>query len=406
MMLTTGSEQHRVRAIGRGVLCFGILSYTGAVSIGGYWRGTTTVLLMAIALGLCLPWLFAHRYPLRSFAVMSAAGTVQLIEGFGPIPANLMLLAGVYAVAAHAPRRAALLCATAVVAGAVIAAIRWGETFAASAVPLSAIGTTTVAVCLWGTHTALRRVHDETLRTRADQLEREQDHLAQIAAAEERARIARDLHDVISHSLAGILTMSEGTLRSSPELAEEHKNSLRMINTHCRDSLSEFRKLLKLLRDEPADMTRTSPLVSNLEFLVESAASDTVATDLTVQGRHCELPPTVQETVYRIVQESLTNVRKHAGTSVTKVTASVDVTAENVKVEVSDDGDGSAAEVGAAVCTTDGFGLLGMRERVDSLRGTLFAGSPPDGGFVVRATIPLSSDDRSSNNRYVRTRNN
>jgi signal transduction histidine kinase len=215
-------------------------------------------------------------------------------------------------------------------------------------------------------------------------LERERDANTRVAAAEERARIARELHDVLSHSVsvmvvqAGAERMALGSGRAPPAEA------LEAIEKTGRQALAEMRRLLGLLRtgDEPPDH-EPQPTVAELDRLASQVREAGLPVELVIQGEPVSLPPGVAVSAYRIVQEALTNVMKHAGPASARVV--VRYAAHELELEVADDGRGSSNSDGA------GHGLVGMRERVALYGGHLDAGSRNGGGFVVRARLPLAA---------------
>ncbi|GGX76318.1 sensor histidine kinase [Streptomyces hiroshimensis] len=231
--------------------------------------------------------------------------------------------------------------------------------------------------------------------------------LADRAVADERRRIARELHDIVAHHITTMQLMAGGAranLAYDPEAAEE---ALVTMEASGRIALREMRQLLDVLRagEEPEEApTAPQPGVGDLERLVAESRRAGLPTALAVQGEEHPLPPSVSLTVFRIVQEALTNARKYAG----KAQASVHLTygPGGVTVEVSDDGvgadagsgSGSGADAGfgwgAGAGTGSGYGLVGMRERVVLHGGTLEAGPLEEGGFRVSARLPLKTDEQ------------
>ncbi|RKS71218.1 signal transduction histidine kinase [Actinomadura pelletieri DSM 43383] len=223
---------------------------------------------------------------------------------------------------------------------------------------------------LVGNSVRVRRAHAETLREQA---------LARAVSAE-RLRIARELHDMVAHSI-GIIAIQAGVggrvITSQPD---EARNALDAIESTSRETLSGLRRMLTALRkDEPG----TAPLgptpgLDDLDRLAESARDAGVRVEIVRRGERRPLPPDVDLSAYRIVQEAVTNVIRHAGTDHCRVT--VDHRDGELVIEVDDDGRGGVAGTG--------FGIAGMRERADLLGGELTAGPRPDGGFRVTARLP------------------
>jgi len=203
---------------------------------------------------------------------------------------------------------------------------------------------------------------------------------AEQAAATERARIARELHDIVAHHLSVIVLQAAGA-RASGKPAEA---TLEKIENSGRQALAETRRLLGVLRD-PAEETGLTPQpgIGDLDGLAASVRAAGLPVKLRIDGDLAPLPAAVDVSVYRIVQEALTNVLKHAGPARADVT--IGCATEAITIEVTDDGTG---ESGNQV-TAAGLGLAGMRERAAVFGGELAAGPRPDGGFAVRARLPL-----------------
>ncbi|MEV0586073.1 histidine kinase [Nonomuraea sp. NPDC050310] len=237
---------------------------------------------------------------------------------------------------------------------------------------------------LAGTWSVGRAVHE-----RRGYAARDAENLAAVAVAEERLRLARELHDVVTHTL-GLITVKAGVANHVVDSRpEEARDALRVIETASRGALGEMRRLVGVLRVE-ADRDPL-PGLTGLPQLAERARLAGVPVELAV-GEGIRLPEGMELAVYRIVQESLTNVIKHAGPCSCRVTVSA--SAGVVRVEVTDDGslDGGGFREGHGVVGMDGFreghGLIGMRERTLTYGGVFTAGPRPEGGFQVLATFP------------------
>ncbi|MFD2090760.1 sensor histidine kinase [Blastococcus deserti] len=218
---------------------------------------------------------------------------------------------------------------------------------------------------------------------RADRAEREREERAARAVAEERARIARELHDVVAHSISVIAVQTQAVRRRlGPDSARE-ADDLRAVESTARQAMAEMRRLFGVLR---ADGERASlapqPGLDQLDSLIEDTRGAAVDVSLAVEGERCPLPPGLDLTAYRIVQEALTNTRKHAPGG--QVTVRLRYGDRDLDVLVEDSG---GARDGAA--DGGGYGLVGMRERVTLYGGTLEAGPRPGGGFAVRARLPF-----------------
>ena len=220
--------------------------------------------------------------------------------------------------------------------------------------------------------------------------EAEADRLAEAerAVASERSRIAREMHDVVAHSMSVVAVQAAAgreIVHADPHKAEQVFARIEAVG---RESLTELRRMLGVLRelgDESASLA-PQPGVADIADAVEQSNAAGVATELVVNGQQRALSPGVELTVFRIVQEALTNVRKHAGRSAA-ATVSIRYEAHAVFVEVVDDGRGAATSLSRL---GSGHGLLGMRERVEIYGGELHAGPQQGGGFAVRASLPLA----------------
>jgi signal transduction histidine kinase len=227
-----------------------------------------------------------------------------------------------------------------------------------------------------------RAVQAEAAETRAAQAERERESAARIAVAEERARIARELHDIVAHAVS-VMVLQVGVVRHKlPEALGEDADALRGVERTGRAALAEMRRLLGAMRREGDDVELApQPGLDSLEALAEEVGRAGLPVRLHVDGDPAPLPRAVDLSAYRIVQEGLTNALKHAGASHADVT--VRYGGDGVLLEVRDDG------VGAATSDGLGHGLVGIRERVKIYGGEMTAGAAPDGGFVLSARLPL-----------------
>ena len=230
-----------------------------------------------------------------------------------------------------------------------------------------------------------RRLRAEALEDRAEALQRESEERARAAVAEERLRIARELHDVVGHSL-GVIVVQAGAERATlaPE-QESTRDTLVAIEQTGREALSEMRRLLDLMRrDDEAVALAPQPSLAHLGALVEKVRAAGLPVELRVEGEEVPLPAGVDLSAYRIVQEALTNALKHAGPARTRVT--VRYGSDGLELDVVDDGSGAGKAAHGA-----GHGLVGMGERVALYGGTLRTGTRPSGGYAVSVRLPLES---------------
>ncbi|MGH3197499.1 MAG: sensor histidine kinase, partial [Streptosporangiaceae bacterium] len=238
-------------------------------------------------------------------------------------------------------------------------------------------------VVVAGIAMANRRAYVESIRDRAEQDARRR-------IDEERLRIARELHDVDAPTMATINVqagVAAHVLSTRPDVVAE---SLQAIKTASKDGLRELRAILNVLRQaDDADPTQPVPGTAQLETLIAGARRAGLETTLTVTGGPVPLPAAVDLAAYRIVQESLTNVIRHAGLAV--ATVSLGYHADELRIDVTDTGRGQpASAAGQSAGQSAGHGLAGMRERAAAVGGTIETGPGPGGGFRVAARLPLS----------------
>jgi signal transduction histidine kinase len=236
---------------------------------------------------------------------------------------------------------------------------------------------------LFGTPWAIGRAIRHR-RLREAQLEREKAE-AEAAIADERARIARELHDVVAHAISVIVLQARGGRKLLDDEPDEARRALDAIENTASQALAEMRRLLGLLRETDAELALVpQPTLAHLDDLVAQVRDAGLPVELVVDGEPTELPPGVDLSAYRIVQEALTNALKHAGPATARV--AVRYGEGELDLEVSDDGTGTANGHGA------GHGLTGIRERVAVFGGDLEAGQRAEGGFAVRARLPYASE--------------
>ncbi|WP_433797168.1 sensor histidine kinase [Actinoplanes sp. CA-252034] len=334
--------------------------------------------------------LIARRFaPVRVFALVTVLALVQVgVAATVPAAYDVALLVAMTAVVVHSGSRPAVFGSGAVVAlgVAVSALVQAEQEWSGSLLdyPYLAEQTAALAGCgaLWLFAYVFR-----TNRERTATAERERDHLARIAAADERAFIARELHDVVAHSLAVMIAQADGATYVVDTDTGQAREAMRTVAATGREALDDMHRIVAVLRDAGDDdpQNRRRRGLARFDALVERARTAGLGVDVRIDGEIGRLAAADELTVFRIVQESLTNTLRHAGTGA-KVMATLAVEPGRAVLEVSDDGGGKrAATTGGA----GGNGLLGMRERVAVHGGQITAGPGPDGGWRVRATIPL-----------------
>ncbi len=313
--------------------------------------------------------------------------------------ADVVAIVAVYTIAAEKTLRAALAAMAATVAGAATA----GFVEMGTREPLNQIaGAAVIAlVCLaviaMGRYMARRRAYVRNLVVRTEQLEREREQLAREAVATERARIARELHDVIAHHVSVMVLQAGAAQATLPPGADGAAQSLEAIRQTGREAMAEMRRLLGLLRseesleaDDPDRAPAPQPGLADLEALAERTREAGLLVDLEVD-RSANLPAGVDLSAYRIVQEALTNTLRHAGAG-TRVHVAVECEPGELVVEIADDGRKRETGVERGRRAT-GHGLVGMRERVALFGGSLLAGPRPEGGYRVVARFPLDDGE-------------
>jgi len=343
--------------------------------------------MLPLLLALTLPLLLRRRYPIAVFTVVTLAAFVQWLTIPNVGPYDFAVLVALYSMAAYVPRRWSV---PALAVGLLGGFLAWYSAWTQRGSELIGLVTPTVvvtAVWLLGRTLRTRRRYLAELEERADRLERERDALARAAAAEERARIAREMHDVVAHTVAVMVAQSEGAsvaVRTAPEQAER---ALAVISDAGRTALAELRRMLTVLREQSdtGQTTAPQPGLTQLDTLVESLRASGLPVRFTREGGDGHLDPTLELAVYRIVQESLTNTLKHAGPD-TPTDLVCRRTRTSVEIDVIDHGSRS----GVPVTATSGHGLTGMRERVAMFGGRFSAGPTPTGGWRVRVELPAS----------------
>jgi signal transduction histidine kinase len=254
-------------------------------------------------------------------------------------------------------------------------------TFASAAGPVSLSNALQFGVITLVVMVLIRRVVGDRER-RAQLAERERDLAAREAVVEERARIARELHDAIAHNVSMMVVQAGAERRVLDGNAGTTREVLETIERIGRSALTEMRRLVGMLRSDAADSLAPQPGLGDLPTLVGQVCEAGLPVELHVDGEPRELPVGIELSAYRIVQEALTNALKHAGESHAFVR--VHYGADSLELEIVDDGGGAPAPL-----SSGGHGLIGMRERVALYGGRLDAGRRPSGGFAVRVLLPI-----------------
>ncbi|MGH3245638.1 MAG: sensor histidine kinase [Trebonia sp.] len=376
-------------------------------------RWVFDVLVTLLATALTVPDLFkedSHRVAAAALVVLVVMTAPLLVRRIWPIPvfgwilviqiaavswnrplvAGPALLIALYTVARLQSRRDALACAVVLELTVVTALLLladggwWYDAIFLSGLIAAALGL--------GLYTGTRHAYLGELRDRADRLERERDQQAALAVAAERARIAREMHDIVAHHLTVMITLSEAAIAASATSPERANDVMRGVADTGRRALADTRRLLGVLRQrpgkEPAGTLQPVPDLTQLDSLIEQVRSAGLDTTLEIHGQAPDVPAGVQLTVYRLVQEALTNSLKHGGAGA-RASVRLRYLPGELLVDIDDDGAGAAAPVAASV----GGGLLGMRERVHAYGGDVQAGPRGPAGWQVSARLRLDSGD-------------
>ena len=343
---------------------------------------------------MALPLVLRRVWPVALLGWLCAVALVSALALDLPLIGDVALVIALHSVAVRSPRRTALLAAAGVEIVAVLLAVRFGDSlWWATAIYFSGL---VVAALGLGLYRATRITYLAELRDRAARLELERDQQGALAAAAERARITREMHDIIAHHLTVMVALSDGAAAATGGPDPDRAVAImRSVSATGRRALADTRRVLGVLRapDEPADGPRQpTPDLAGVDGLVGRVRAAGLPVALRVQGAAGPVGPTAQLTVYRLVQEALTNTLKHAGVGAT-AEVSLRYRPDAVDVEVLDDGGDAprSAASPAAGGPGAGRGLAGMRERVQVFGGTVDAGPRPDGGWRVRARVLLDS---------------
>ncbi|MDO8147952.1 histidine kinase [Isoptericola sp. b515] len=418
-------EGHRfgVDAVGAGTLALAVL--VSATDLSGAGRGPA---VLAWSLALVVPLAWRRTHPVASVVAVYAVGLAHLLSGLPLLlPGDVAVLAALWAVTVYGPRWAHVTAIVSAVAGCFLLGpvlVLQDAWFGGLADTLGiSLFCSTVALAVWALALVrrYRRVTVEALRDRAERLEVERDQQARIATAAERARIAREMHDIVAHSLSIVVAQADGGRYAASADPQAAVRALGVVSETGRAALADMRRLLGVLRDDdaatsrapvPAGAGRTAdeslpvgpdgptgpteasppapaplrpqPDDAELDGLVQQSRGAGMRVSLVRVGTARRLPPGAGLTLHRVTQEALSNVRKHAGPR-PQVTVVLRWTADAVTVDVTDDGRGAAAVSHGR----PGFGLLGMRERAAVFGGNVTAGPRPGGGWRVRFVLPV-----------------
>jgi signal transduction histidine kinase len=331
------------------------------------------VLLVAVA---CLALAWRRRYPVTVLAVSVAAVSAYSLLGYVNGAALVAPIIALYTVATQVSVRQAFVAAV-ITLGILLTVTAANNPFGhISGGGYDIIPFMVAAALFAGIAVANRRAYVDSIRDRAEQDARRR-------LDEERLRIARELHDVVAHTMATINVQAGVAAHVLPTHPEAVAESLQAIKTASKEGLRELRAILNVLRQaDDADPTQPAPGTAQLEDLIAGARRSGLKTTFAVTGPPVPLPAAVDLAAYRIIQESLTNTIRHAGPATAAV--SLGYHHDELRIDVTDTGRGQPA-----IAAAGGHGLAGMRERAAAVGGTVEAGPGPAGGFRVAARLPF-----------------
>ncbi|MCC3280777.1 sensor histidine kinase [Arthrobacter caoxuetaonis] len=380
--------------------------------------GSGSLVEFALSAAITMPLAWRRTRPVPAAAVQAAACLIQLpavpVTG---LFADIFVLPMVYALAAYAPRWASLAGLLLAMVGGVLFVLQYfflpslqggaltmqlgGTAIAVYLVGIVSIEAIVLVCWTLGDLARTRRLAMESLRDRARRLEVERQQERDLAAADERTHIAREMHDIVAHSLSVIITQADGARYASAANPDIAVSTLGTIAETGRGSLREMRRLLGVLRGDEHSSTRPLPTLADVGDLVEGVKRAGLDVQVRTAGSmRRALPAGAELTAYRVMQESLTNVLKHAGPQA-RAWMDLEWTPRGLALTVQDDGRGAGADQSPAAASSlpdglasqtagPGQGINGMRERLALYDGTLEASPVPGGGFRVAAFIPYT----------------
>jgi signal transduction histidine kinase len=368
-------------------LAFGLsmVALDGREDLTGRPAGTGELIATVVT---CLPLLWRRRAPVVVFACTAVLAWVDDLGRIDVPAAMFAPLFAVYAVARYRPR-VWLWPVVAVFEGSLLITM-----FRQHSLPqdITAASALLAAVVFLGMNLRTRRAYLDQLEERAARLERERDQQARLATAAERARIARELHDIVAHNLVVMVALADGAAATAPTAPDRAADAMTKVAATGRLALVEMRRMVGVLKTDdppPTDGSRgPQPGLDDVDPLIERVRAAGMRVELTRSGEPGAWGPGAGLAVYRIVQEALTNALKHAGPrAVTRVRLCY--TADGADIEVIDDGAGRPASTTVAA---DRHGLAGMAERAASFGGTLEAGPGAAAGWRVRTQLRFETE--------------
>ncbi|MEY2590176.1 MAG: hypothetical protein QOJ67_2160 [Acidimicrobiaceae bacterium] len=328
-----------------------------------------------------------RRAPLVTLTISGSAAVLYEVLGYHGGGSGLPVMVALYSAAAHGNRRTARISAA--ITAVALAIVIWANASSNTGlVDWVANYVTFGTAWILGDNLRTRRAYVASLESRAEMTQRERAAEAQQAVSDERARIARELHDVVAHGVSVMVVQASAARRVLDAHPDQAADALVSIEETGRQALDEMRRLLGVLRDDdqPGTGTRApQPTLRDVRELVAGCREAGLRVELVVEGDELPMPAGIDLSAYRVVQEALTNALKHAGPASAHVVLRFE--ANELQIEVTDDGRGAASVPNGD--GHSGHGLVGMRERVELFGGELRAGPQPGGGYRVMARFPL-----------------
>lgn len=371
-----------------GTVLAGVLS---VVTLGFFSLQTLPIFGAVLAIGGGVITMWRRVYPVVSATIIFLVGLTHFLVNRTLLPTDLLVLLALYSVTVYGPRWASFTALGGAMSGGLMLASTYASTFSEGKEQLSTLLLVTVAswgvlLAVWAgglvQHSRLSTI--ATLRERAHYLEIERDQQAKLAVASERTRIAREMHDVVAHTLSVVIAQADGGRYAAMTNPAAAQHSLETIADMARGALADIRSIIGVLRDSESE---TAPLVpqpvdEDLDELLAGVRDSGAQVSLVRAGIPRALPVGVGGALYRITQEALTNALKHAGPGAA-ITVLLQWAPSSIIVQIDDDGRGTSAPNDGA-----GHGLIGMQERAAAFGGTVDWGPRSGGGFRVKATIP------------------
>lgn len=348
-------------------------------------QSRVTPAMLTFGVALCLPLVLCHRAPRVSYACIALIALLQWFIS-GPQLADVAVLIALYWVSLESDARSVLAAVVVAETGAIMLALSWEAQEFKYWFGVTGL---TVAAAALGLVIRQRRELLVSLRDKAARLELERDQQAELGAAAERARIAREMHDIVSHNLTVMIALADGARYALGASPGQSSDAIERVSATGRQALVEMRRLLGVLRGEPAaEPLEPQPTLERLDDLIARVNAAGIPVEVDVDGNLQDLAPGVQLTVFRVAQEALTNTLKHA-TRPTSAQLQLHCRGGRVELEITNTGTTpSAADLrGQALPASDGRGLLGMRERAHLYDGELDAGPTADGGWRVHLRL-------------------